>query len=206
MLLFHCVRSRHVLHPPTPMILARHWSWTSLRKVQITLFARKSREGDVDRVRAQPGVVGVFSDPNIEPCIICPGSLPLGDHKDVEALLCTSRMHKCGMDGSGVLVAIVDTGVNLAYLNSKGKTPSFNAAWSWTLQPGIPGSMPVDHGTMCAFDVLHRGSEVHHFGYRIAAAYVRRWPLCFPTRSRLMPTCWTSCYCPDASVSFAAWW
>ncbi|MCC6965767.1 MAG: S8 family serine peptidase [Nitrospira sp.] len=110
-------------------------------------------EGDVDRVRAQPGVAGVFSDPYINPCVICPGSPPLGDHNDVEALLCTSKMHKCGMDGAGVLVAIVDTGVNLAYLNSKGKTPSFNAGWSWTLQPGTPGSMPVDHGTMCAFDV-----------------------------------------------------
>jgi hypothetical protein len=110
-------------------------------------------ESDVDRVRAHPAVAGVFSDPYIEPCIICPGSMPLGDHSDVEALLCTSKMHKCGMDGSGVLVAIVDTGVNLAYLNSKGKNPSFNAQWSWTLQAGAPGSMPVDHGTMCAFDV-----------------------------------------------------
>jgi hypothetical protein len=35
-------------------------------------------------------------------------------------------MHKCGMDGSGVLVAVVDTGVNMAYLNSQGKNPSFN--------------------------------------------------------------------------------
>jgi Subtilase family len=110
-------------------------------------------DSDVDRVRARPEVVGVFSDPFIEPCLICPGSLPLGDDQDVEDLLCTSQMHKCGMDGSGVLVAVVDSGVNLAYLNSKGKNPSFNAGWSWTLGSGTPGSMPVDHGTMCAFDV-----------------------------------------------------
>jgi hypothetical protein len=110
-------------------------------------------DSDVDRVRARPEVVGVFSDLFIEPCLICPGSLPLGDDQDVEDLLCTSQMHKCGMDGSGVLVAVVDSGVNLAYLNSKGKNPSFNAGWSWTLGSGTPGSMPVDHGTMCAFDV-----------------------------------------------------
>ncbi|MGH9178047.1 MAG: S8 family serine peptidase [Acidimicrobiales bacterium] len=106
----------------------------------------------VEDVRARPDVVGVFSDVAIEPCIVCPGSLPVGDDQDVESRLCTKNLRKCGMDGSGVLVAIVDTGVNIAYLNGKGKTPSFNAAWSWTLQPGTPGSMPVDHGTMCAFD------------------------------------------------------
>lgn len=107
----------------------------------------------IEEIRARPDVVGVFSDTPIEPCLICPGSLPLGTDLDVEALLCTKNMRSCGMDGSGVLVAVVDSGVNLAYLNGKGKTPNFNAAWSWTLQPGTPGSMPVDHGTMCAYDV-----------------------------------------------------
>jgi hypothetical protein len=110
-------------------------------------------EETIDEIRARPEVVGVFSDPVIEPCLICPGSLPLGTDHDVESLLCTGNMHQCGMDGTGVLVAVVDTGVNLAYLNARGKTPGFDATWSWTLQPGTPGSMPVDHGTMCAFDV-----------------------------------------------------
>jgi hypothetical protein len=126
----------------------------NLAPASMTFIVRAEiEENDVDRVRQLPQVVGVFSDPPIEPCIICPGSMPLGTHLDVEALLCTSNMHRCGMDGSGVLVAVVDTGVNLAYLNSKGKNPNFNAGWSWTLGSGTPGSMPVDHGTMCAFDV-----------------------------------------------------
>lgn len=110
-------------------------------------------EAQVDRIRARPNVVGVFSDPAVEPCPICPGSPPLGTHLDVETLLCASKMHKCGMDGTGVLVAIVDSGVNVAYLNGKGKNPDFNATWSWAWTTGLtPGSMPVGHGTMCAFD------------------------------------------------------
>jgi subtilisin family serine protease len=58
------------------------------------------------------------------------------------------------MDGSNVLVAIVDTGVNLAHLNKKGKNPNFDATKSWTPVSGItPGKGDIDHGTMCAFDV-----------------------------------------------------
>ncbi len=100
-------------------------------------------------------VVNIYADVGIEPMIICPGSPPLGTDADVERLLCTSAMRSHGMDGSGVLVAIVDTGVNKAYLNSKGKNPTFDAARSWSWNPAVvtPGSAPVGHGTMCAFDV-----------------------------------------------------
>ncbi len=119
-----------------------------------TYIVRGEADDDaIEEIRARPDVVGVFSDPPIEPCPICPRDLPLGTDADVEALLCTKNLRSCGMDGKGVLVAVVDSGVNIAYLNGVGKTPSFNAAWSWTLQAGTPGSMPVDHGTMCAFDV-----------------------------------------------------
>ena len=63
-------------------------------------------------------------------------------------------MRRNNLDGQGVLVAIVDSGVNMAYLNSRGKNPRFDAARSWSVDPINlpPGSSPVDHGTMCAFD------------------------------------------------------
>ena len=65
-----------------------------------------------------------------------------------------------GMDGSAVLLAIVDTGINLAHLRSRGLSPRFSAERSWappqppTQPQPTPGEMPVSHGTMCAFDAL----------------------------------------------------
>ncbi|HSN89924.1 MAG TPA: S8 family serine peptidase [Anaeromyxobacteraceae bacterium] len=106
------------------------------------------------RIQA-PNVVNVWADTRIEVCTICPGSPALGTDADVAALLDVPGLAKNHMDGNGVLVAIVDTGVNLAYLRSKGKTPGFDASRSWVPRAGlVPGELPVGHGTMCAYDVL----------------------------------------------------
>ncbi|QDV34175.1 S8 family serine peptidase [Tautonia plasticadhaerens] len=108
----------------------------------------------IDALRADENVVGVFSDPPIEPIqASCPG-WHVGSYHDVERLLCASGMRSIGMDGLGVLVAIVDTGINMAHLKARGKTPSLDAARSWAPEAGLPtpGDSPVDHGTMCAYD------------------------------------------------------
>lgn len=125
------------------------------------LLRGEAEQSKVDDIAKAAGVRGVYADVMIEPCemspeaapIICPGDGPRGTDLDVERLLCVPRMKRYGMDGSGVLVAIVDTGINLAHLNAKGKTPGFDAARSWVPRAGLtPGSLPVGHGTMCAFD------------------------------------------------------
>jgi subtilisin family serine protease len=98
-------------------------------------------------------VVEVFSDVAIQPAAICPGDGPAGSDADVEALLAVPALRRRRLDGSGVMVAIVDTGINLEYLRSRGKNPRFNKARSWVPAPGlVPGELPVDHGTMCAYD------------------------------------------------------
>jgi hypothetical protein len=97
-------------------------------------------------------VVGVFSDPRIAHFGVCPTG-PMGTDLDVERLLGAKELHRLGMDGSGVRVAVVDTGINRKHLEGKGKTPDFAPEWSWSPRPDdAPGEMPVDHGTMCAFD------------------------------------------------------
>jgi hypothetical protein len=106
-------------------------------------------------IRTPSGRARVYSDPLIQPCLICPGSPALGTDADVEKLLCVEKLWQHRMDGKGVMVAVVDTGMNIAYLKSKGKIANFDAAKSWVPQPGlIPGSLPVNHGTMCAYDVM----------------------------------------------------
>ncbi len=104
-------------------------------------------------LRSHDAVIEVFSDPIVERCLTCIDSPPLGTAADVESLLGVADLRACAIDGSGVLVAIVDTGLNIEYLEGKGKTPKFLAAASWGYAAQLPlGAMPVDHGTMCAYD------------------------------------------------------
>lgn len=103
----------------------------------------------------RPDVIGVFSDPMIENTTVCPGDAAVGNDTDVATQLAATTLAAQGMDGSGVTVAVVDTGINLAYLQSKGRAPKLDAAKSWT-PSGVattPGQHPVNHGTMCAYDV-----------------------------------------------------
>ena len=104
-------------------------------------------------VEQDPNAEGVFSDPRISAIATCPQS-PVGGSQDVAERLQVTELMNRGMDGSNVLVAIVDTGVNLSHLQSKGQNPGFDGANSWSPVSGsVLGDMPVDHGTMCAFDV-----------------------------------------------------
>ena len=119
-------------------------------------------EDQIDNVSTQEDVVGIFSDPIIEPFQVCDGPA-VGSDADVERLLCAEAMRRYGMDGVGVLVAIVDSGINMAHLNSHGKTPNLDAARSWSRTPQPtsppPGQSRVDHGTMCAFDACIAAPE-----------------------------------------------
>jgi subtilisin family serine protease len=102
---------------------------------------------------ADPTVIGVFADPRISAIATCPRR-PMGTDQDVEQLLLVEELKRRGLTGAGVKVAIVDTGVNLAYLRRRGKQPNFDEQLSWGPIAGQKlGDMPVGHGTMCAYDV-----------------------------------------------------
>lgn len=105
---------------------------------------------------SHPDVVGVFSDPVIESTITCGGSAAVGNAAKVASLLSVSKLKAAKMTGAKVLLAIVDTGINVRHLVAKGLNPKLDVARSFT-PAGVlttPGRHPVGHGTMCAFDAL----------------------------------------------------
>lgn len=108
-----------------------------------------------EALTARGDVVGVYADAEIESSLICPGAPPFGSDVDVAQLLDVSALAAAGMDGRNVPVAIVDTGVNVAHLHSKGRSQSVDAGRSFT-PAGVtsqPGAHALGHGTMCAYDV-----------------------------------------------------
>ncbi len=114
---------------------------------------------EADNPRDIPPMIGdqrIFADPRIEPFQTCGGGA-VGDAKAVAAKLNVSALAAKKLTGTGTAIAIMDTGINLAFLNTQlGRAARFDAANSWT-PPGssnVPGLHPVDHGTMCAFDAL----------------------------------------------------
>lgn len=105
-------------------------------------------------VKRHPDVIGVFSDPVIESTLTCGGDPGVGSAADVAQRLAVDQLAARGMDGTGVALALVDTGVNLAYLGTVGRHPHLDTQHSW--KPGgvatQAGQHPTNHGTMCAFD------------------------------------------------------
>lgn len=102
-------------------------------------------------------VVGVFADPVIESSLTCGGDAPVGDWRDVERLLNVASLAAEGLDGSGVCLAVLDTGINAAHVaRHLGRAVTLDAERSWnpSTVDGRPGEFEVDHGTMCAFDTL----------------------------------------------------
>jgi subtilisin family serine protease len=109
----------------------------------------------IAELQAHPDVIGVFADPVVETTLTCGNSPAVGNDGDVATQLAAAGLAAKGIDGTGVPVAIVDTGINIAHLEAKGRNPKLDVAHSWTPAGVVstPGKHPVDHGTMCAFDV-----------------------------------------------------
>lgn len=110
----------------------------------------------LDEVPIQIGRAPVFADPEIAPFATC-AAAAVGKAADAATLLKLARLHNAGLDGTGVAIAVLDTGINLAHLAAKlGRTPRTDPGNSWT-PPGVttsPFGHPVGHGTMCAYNVL----------------------------------------------------
>lgn len=101
-----------------------------------TRFAADNRE-DVE---------GIYSDPEIEACaVVCPSGA-VGTDADVRQKLNLASLQAGQMDGRGVKIMIVDSGIDQT------KIP---VAGGFSPNPSVsPGNSPSGHGTMVAFDAL----------------------------------------------------
>lgn len=109
----------------------------------------------VSDLLSRPQVMGVFSDPVIATTQTCGGDPPVGTSDDVALKLDVGALANVGMTGSGVRVAVVDTGINAAHLGAHDMPLAVDEvnSFSPTGAAATPGNHPVDHGTMCAYDV-----------------------------------------------------
>lgn len=125
-----------------------------------------------DQVPERMEDANVFSDPRIDSYLTCGGTAPVGNSSDVANKLDVATLAANGLDGDDVAIAIVDTGVNVAHLRNKlGVMPRFDVANSWMPSgvAGSPGNMPVDHGTMCAYDALIAAPKATILDYPVLA-------------------------------------
>ncbi|AWN45374.1 hypothetical protein DK419_02780 [Methylobacterium terrae] len=98
----------------------------------------------------------IFSDPQIAAFATPPGcsTAPIGTRADVERRLDVAGLAAKQLDGSGVGIAVMDDGINLAHLAGKGIAAALDASVTWPSLTCPPGQHPVGHGTMCAYGAL----------------------------------------------------
>lgn len=103
------------------------------------------------------GPARVFSDPAIGAYRMKGLNRPVGDTARVREELQTQMLTDKGLDGSGVAIAIVDSGIYLPRLTrALGFQPALDEANSWKPDRVAtqPGMHRLGHGTMCAYDAL----------------------------------------------------
>lgn len=112
----------------------------------------------IEAVEKDKNSIAVFTDPVIT--TFCDSdNPPIGNHHEVGTLLGYLRLRQEKLDGTGVYVCIVDTGLNLDYLRKRGTKPAFDFELSSIsrLRSDLqPGNVPITenhHGTICAFNV-----------------------------------------------------
>jgi len=139
----------------------------------------------------------VHSDPMIGASLTRDTSRAVGRISDVKAKLGVATLAHYGLDGDGVALAIVDTGIYLPHLSKQlGAAPALDVANSWTPSNVTTraGMHRIGHGTMCAYDALVAAPKAtlldvamliarppgeHKVKATISAAMQAYWPLVY---------------------------
>jgi len=100
---------------------------------------------------------GIFSDPTIAPFPVVSPTGAVGSVHDVLQKLNLANLHSAQLDGRGVKLMIVDTGIDQSLVGVSG---------GFSINPAVsPGNSPPDHGTMVAFDACITAPKAMVFDY-----------------------------------------
>src|SRR6266849_5142635 len=132
----------------------------------------------IDRYRRDKGAEGkgVFADPNIEatPAYCQHGAI--GDTSDVARLLGLAPLQKRKLNGKGVRVAVVDTGIDGNHLAPDGTSLSARIDTTRGFpRDYAPGSAPRDHGTMVAYDASIAAPKATLLDYALLRSTAGSW-------------------------------
>ncbi|HEY3864517.1 MAG TPA: S8/S53 family peptidase [Solirubrobacteraceae bacterium] len=103
----------------------------------------------------QTRVVGVYSDPQVALASRRIKDPAYGTADDVAERMGVARLHESGLNGEGVPVVVVDSGISLDYLRDRGREHELDPVLSCTTKgsPHAPGQFPAGHGTLAAFQI-----------------------------------------------------
>jgi subtilisin family serine protease len=127
-------------------------------------------EDAIERLRRDRDseIVGVFADPVVSafPSPYC-GEAAIGATADVARALGVPALGRAGLTGSGVHVAVVDTGIDGSRIPVVG---------GWAPTPGyVPGSSAPNHGTMVAYDVRIAAPDAQILDYALLRSQAGTW-------------------------------
>jgi Subtilase family len=124
----------------------------------------------------------VFIDLELKGHLTCGTSPSVGSTADVRKNLDVHTLAAKGLDGAGVAVALVDTGIQLSFLERRLKEEKYGViprpgsppiqinvdpslSWKPASLTSSPFQHPLDHGTMTAYDVLIAAPEATLLDY-----------------------------------------
>lgn len=135
------------MHSPSPFSIARA-DGGSHYAIRATIA------GDAEIPTLTTEGAAIFSDPPISHFARPAGGAASGTRAEVELLLGVPGLAARRLDGAGVAIAVVDGGINLAHLETRGIDATLDTTVTWPPLPDGPGLHPVGPGTMCAYAAL----------------------------------------------------
>jgi subtilisin family serine protease len=131
----------------------------------------------IDRLRREKPetVIGVYCDLAIEAAPAYCNTGADGTFQDVIKVLGTGKQG--GLDGSGVRLAIMDTGIGGSHIDSKATKLEKRIIYGYkTSVKGYKGgTSPIDHGTMVAFDTSLAAPQADLLDYAVVPTQGEPW-------------------------------